>query len=219
LVLGTGIAAAIAVLLAGGYGAYQYAHVRAPGTPTPLSPAKNAEETSPPPPTEPAGADASSPSGAPSQSDTTDPDLPRSAERDRGGAPAAEAPPKTKERKAEEGSSVEERAVAAETETKRTAIVAPVAKEPPPKPSVASFDGAWTFARSTTERCGSNGSVFSVVIAGGLVHGPGGKGSVSPSGQVKFPGKANYFTGTLSGSSGRGTYEGRCTGTFTARRK
>ncbi len=239
LVLATGIAAAIAVLLAGGYGVYQYADVGRPGTPTPSSAAGLAGDTSTPPLVGPDAAVAGSPSGAPSrgdpaqsdqsQSDRAGPSEQRSAARDGGAAPPAEPPPRTEERKAEERKAeerkaeerkpAEEQAVPAETPREKTAAVPPAVTAPPPKPPVASFDGAWTFTRSITERCGPGGSVFSVIIAGGVVHGPGGKGSVSPSGQVRFPGKANYFTGTLSGNSGRGTYEGRCTGTFTARRK
>jgi tRNA A-37 threonylcarbamoyl transferase component Bud32 len=222
VMLATGVAAAIAVLLAGGYGAYRYASPeRAPATTTAAvpPPAKIAEVTPPPPPrTEQTDAAASPPSGTPSQSETAGPDRQRSGEEPRIAERAAEPPPK-EERRAEESRPVEERAVAADVETKRSAAVVPVPKEPAARPPVAGFDGAWTFTRSVTERCGPQGSVFSVIIAGGVVHGPGGKGSVSPSGQVRFPGKANYFTGTLSANSGRGTYEGRCTGTFTARRR
>jgi serine/threonine protein kinase len=85
--------------------------------------------------------------------------------------------------------------------------------------STAVFDGTWTFVRSITDKCGQNGSIFSVVIANNIVHGPGGKGSVSASGEVRFPGKANVFAGKLTADRGSGTYTGRCQGTFTARRK
>jgi serine/threonine protein kinase len=93
------------------------------------------------------------------------------------------------------------------------------AKPEPKTASVTSFDGSWTFTRSVTERCGQNGSVFSLVIAGGVVYAPGGKGTVSPAGEIHFPGAANVFTGTLSGNTGSGRYQGKCIGTFTARKR
>ena len=81
------------------------------------------------------------------------------------------------------------------------------------------FDGAWTFTRSISELCGARNSVFSVIIAGGVVHGPGGRGKITSAGRIEFPGKANKFTGSLRGNAGSGTFEGRCTGTFTARKR
>jgi hypothetical protein len=80
------------------------------------------------------------------------------------------------------------------------------------------FDGAWRAIRSSTAVCGPNGAAFSIRISGTVVYGPGGQGSVSPSGAISFPGSANYFTGRINGSSGSGTYSGKCEGTFTLRR-
>jgi hypothetical protein len=86
-----------------------------------------------------------------------------------------------------------------------------------------SFDGTWLLRRSFTANeqgpgCGPIGVDFRIRIKGGVVFAPGGRGSVSPSGQIRFPGTGNYFRGTLRGNSASGTYTGRCQGTFTGRR-
>ena len=93
-----------------------------------------------------------------------------------------------------------------------------VAVQPPSAETNTSFDGAWTFTRSITAVCGANQSVFPVRIENGVPTGPGGKGSLSPSGDIRLPGASNTFSGKLSGNSGSGTYGGKCTGTFIARR-
>jgi hypothetical protein len=85
------------------------------------------------------------------------------------------------------------------------------------------FDGTWIMRRSfeANEKgpgCGPIGVDFRIRIRGGVVFAPGGRGSVSPSGAIRFPGTGNYFTGTLRGNSASGTYRGRCTGTFSGRR-
>ena len=102
------------------------------------------------------------------------------------------------------------------TETERDRVAAlPPAEKPA---GSAGFDGAWTVTRSTARDCNSKGATFTIRVRGGVVTGPGGAGSISPSGTFRVPGKSNHFAGTLRGSSGSGTYTGRCTGTFTATR-
>jgi hypothetical protein len=59
---------------------------------------------------------------------------------------------------------------------------------------------------------------FRIRIKGRVVFAPGGRGSVSPSGAIRFPGTGNYFTGTLRGNQASGTYKGHCQGTFSGRR-
>jgi hypothetical protein len=86
-----------------------------------------------------------------------------------------------------------------------------------------SFDGTWFLRRSFTTNekgpgCGPIGMDFRVRIKGGVVFAPGGRGSVSPSGQIRSPGTGNDFRGTLRGNSASGTYTRHCQGTFTGRR-
>jgi hypothetical protein len=87
----------------------------------------------------------------------------------------------------------------------------------------SSFDGTWIMRRSfntneTGPGCSPIGVDFRIRIRGGVVFAPGGRGSVSPSGAIRFPGTGNYFTGTLRGNTASGTFRGRCTGTFSGRR-
>jgi hypothetical protein len=86
-----------------------------------------------------------------------------------------------------------------------------------------SFDGTWVLRRTFSANgkgagCGPQGVDFRITIRGRVVLAPGGKGSVSPSGQIRFPGTANYFTGTVHGNTVSGTYRGVCTGTFSGSR-
>jgi uncharacterized caspase-like protein len=108
----------------------------------------------------------------------------------------------------------------AEAERKRVAALPPPAagteRERPARGG--SFDGKWSLYRSASGSCHPTGQAFTIRIAGGVVHAPGGTGSISPSGAIRFPGRSNAFSGTLRGSSGSGTYSGRCSGTFTATR-
>ncbi len=85
------------------------------------------------------------------------------------------------------------------------------------------FDGTWLLKRSFTANeigpgCGPIGVSFRIRIKGSVVTAPGGRGSLSPSGAIRFPGVGNYFTGTLRGNTASGTYTGRCQGTFSGRR-
>ena len=87
-----------------------------------------------------------------------------------------------------------------------------------------SFDGTWFLKRSFSANekgpgCGPVGVDFRIRIKGGVVFAPGGKGSASPSGAIRFPGVGNYFTGTLRGNTASGTYTGHCQGTFSGRRQ
>ena len=210
LARGMGIAVAVAALLAGGYGVYHYAQRESPAVrpaPDTMSTADTAAKSS---------SDASNAPGR--DSDRTiaaDVEAQRKAEFERRAAAEAET-----QRKEEERKPTPEQTLAPDSGATKSATAAPVVKDAPSAPPVvADYDGAWTFTRTISERCGPGGSIFTVIVTNGVVHAPGGKGSVSPSGQVKFPGKSNYFTGTLSERTGRGTFGGRCTGTFTARRK
>jgi hypothetical protein len=81
------------------------------------------------------------------------------------------------------------------------------------------FNGGWRVTRSIVRDCGEPGSVFNITIRNGVVTAPGGRGSVNAAGRITFPGVANVFTGHLKGNAGSGSYKGRCTGTFTARRR
>ena len=90
---------------------------------------------------------------------------------------------------------------------------------PPVDPAAHAFDGLWIFKRSSTAVCGPNHAEFPVRINRGVVTGPGGKGTISPSGKIWVPGKGNNFSGMLKGNSGSGTYEGLCQGTFVAERR
>jgi uncharacterized caspase-like protein len=107
----------------------------------------------------------------------------------------------------------------AEADRKRIAALPPPAALPErQKLERTGFDGTWTLRRSVTPQCGARGSVFTIRIQGNTVHAPGGGGSISPSGALRVPGRANVFTGTLRGNSGGGTYSGKCSGTFTVSR-
>jgi hypothetical protein len=81
------------------------------------------------------------------------------------------------------------------------------------------FNGGWHLTRSIVRDGGEPGSVFNITIRNGVVTGPGGRGSVTAAGRITFPGAANVFTGSLHGNAGSGSYKGRCTGTFNARRR
>jgi len=96
----------------------------------------------------------------------------------------------------------------------RTAALPPAEKQP----RAGNFDGTWTMTRSASPGCHGQAASFTVRINGSVAIGLGGRGSISPSGAIRVPGSANYFTGTLRGNSGGGTYSGKCTGTFTASR-
>jgi uncharacterized caspase-like protein len=105
-----------------------------------------------------------------------------------------------------------------EADRKRVAALPPPA-EKPTRSTAANFDGTWTLIRSVSGDCGPKGRDMVVRISGSVATGWGGqKGSVSPSGAIAVPGRANHFTGTLRGNSGSGTYTGKCTGTFTMMR-
>jgi uncharacterized caspase-like protein len=81
------------------------------------------------------------------------------------------------------------------------------------------FDGVWIFTRSAEPGCSQQNRVFPVYIEKGIVTGPTGKkGTLSTAGKISVSGKSNDFSGTLHGNAGSGTYTGRCTGTFTAKR-
>ncbi len=80
------------------------------------------------------------------------------------------------------------------------------------------FDGKWTVTRAQATDCQWRGAVFGITVRGGSVSAPGGKGSVSSSGHIDFPGFANRFTGELSGTSGSGSYSGKCSGVWAARK-
>jgi hypothetical protein len=82
----------------------------------------------------------------------------------------------------------------------------------------SAFDGVWTLVRSSSEKCPARNATFTIRISNGIVTGPGGKGSITPAGKIWVPGQSNNFSGVLSGTTGSGTYAGRCTGTFTAHR-
>jgi Caspase domain len=121
---------------------------------------------------------------------------------------------------AEKAAKTAEQTIAAKREAEKTGDPAKVAALPKldvPQ-SGGAFDGRWTITRSSSERCSASQSVFSISILGNIVHGPGGRGSVSATGEISILGKSNRFSGRLRGNSGSGTYSGRCEGTFTARR-
>ena len=96
----------------------------------------------------------------------------------------------------------------------RIAALPPAEKQP----RTGNFDGIWTMTRSASPGCHGQSASFVVRINGSVAIGPGGRGSISPSGAIRVPGRANYFSGTLRGNSGSGTYSGKCNGTFTASR-
>ena len=86
-----------------------------------------------------------------------------------------------------------------------------------PAQAQSQFNGRWTVVRSNDRGC-VTGGVFTIRIKDGVVRGPGGRGSVSASGRIDFPGEANHFSGTLRDRTGSGTYVGKCSGTFTTTR-
>jgi hypothetical protein len=101
------------------------------------------------------------------------------------------------------------------------ALMLTLAAIPAPAQQGRGFDGTWTLKRSVNpnqKECGHRGAQFRIRIKGGVVSAPGGRGSVTPSGAIRFPGMTSYFTGTLQGNVGQGTSTGRCGGPFSARR-
>jgi hypothetical protein len=78
------------------------------------------------------------------------------------------------------------------------------------------FDGTWTVSRSPTTECPDN--IFKINILTGVVEAPGGSGLVSASGNIRFPGRNNQYTGRLRDSTGSGTYAGKCFGSFSVSR-
>lgn len=120
-------------------------------------------------------------------------------------------------RKATEAEDARRRAEA-EARKKVAALPPPAAPVEPRPARAGNFDGTWSLYRSASPNCHRTGQAFKIGISGSVVHAPGGQGTISPSGAIRFPGKANAFTGTLHGTSGSGTYAGKCTGTFTASR-
>jgi hypothetical protein len=82
---------------------------------------------------------------------------------------------------------------------------------------VPRFNGTWRVTRSVGPDCPIEFAQFAIRITNGVVSANGGNGSVTGTGQLKFPGRDNFFRGRLnSNGTGNGTYSGRCTGTFTA---
>jgi len=112
-----------------------------------------------------------------------------------------------------------------EVESKAVAALpaAPPAMPPAARSLGGAFDGGWQIERVGTG-CRNATFVFNINILNGAMRGR--EGSVSPSGSVNFTGRTesgrpNYFRGTLSGNSGKGTFAvdgSRCHGTFTAKR-
>ncbi len=97
----------------------------------------------------------------------------------------------------------------------------PALPEPGPASTqrpVRTYDGIWVINRSVETGCGAQGQVFTIVIKDGVVRAPGGEGTISETGVLHIPGRVNVFSGALQGDSGHGTYDGRCKGTFTAKR-
>jgi hypothetical protein len=88
------------------------------------------------------------------------------------------------------------------------------------------FDGTWT-ATNESATCTNKSGTFRLVVTGGVVKGGPRSGRVSPSGAVIWTSPARKdahpikWTRTLRGKSGSGTFsrqDGRCSGTFAARR-
>jgi hypothetical protein len=80
-----------------------------------------------------------------------------------------------------------------------------------------SYDGVWSVRRDVSANCPPDQGEFSFRVKGSTIVSAGG-GSISPGGSFTFTGKDNVFIGQFSGSSARGTFRGRCDGTFSARR-
>lgn len=126
---------------------------------------------------------------------------------------------------AEEATKTAERTIAAKRaiEGADPTKVAALPKLEVPK---AGFDGAWTIT-SISQNCMIKRVSFPLLVSGGHVSGGNKSGRVSASGGVRWTSPARTdgapltWTGTLRGNSGSGTYsrnDGKCGGTFTARR-
>lgn len=122
------------------------------------------------------------------------------------------------QRRKAEADEARRRAEAADAERRRIAALPPPPVQAAKEGTARSggFDGVWTVRRSVAPGCGARSAVFTIRVRGSEVRGPGGFGSISPSGTFRVAGRANAFTGTLRGNSGSGTYSGKCSGTFTA---
>jgi hypothetical protein len=79
------------------------------------------------------------------------------------------------------------------------------------------YDGVWSVRRDVSAQCPPDQGEFSFRVKGSTIVSAGG-GSIGPDGSFTFTGKDNVFTGRFSGSSARGSFRGRCDGTFSARR-
>jgi uncharacterized caspase-like protein len=111
------------------------------------------------------------------------------------------------------------------TEGDRGPVVASLPKLEQPAPS-GSFDGTWTITH-VSSNCMVKGGTFAFVVAGSSVGGGKRSGRIAATGAVRWTSPARtdghpvIWTGTFRGNSGSGTYgrqDGRCGGSFTARR-
>ena len=98
-----------------------------------------------------------------------------------------------------------------------------------PSGGVRSFDGVWMVTWTRGPNCGGNsgGGTFRVPIANGIARGKDLSGTISVAGAVGWNTSAGTdgapirYRGTFRGNSGSGTFErpdGKCSGTFIARR-
>jgi uncharacterized caspase-like protein len=131
---------------------------------------------------------------------------------------------------AQEATKAAEEAVAKKREQEKASDPAKVAALPKvekPRSTGVGFDGNWTVSWMRGSGCRmTGGGSFNMQIANGVISGrPSGR--VSPSGAARWTigaktdGAPVTYHGTLRGSSGSGSFardDGRCSGTFTARR-
>jgi hypothetical protein len=123
---------------------------------------------------------------------------------------------------ADEATKAAEAAISAKREAGDATKVAALPKLEKPAPS-GPFDGTWTIHQVSATCMNKSGS-FVVTVAGTKV---GGRGRISSSGDIQWTSSATVdgapmdWSGTLRGGWGSGTYsrrDGKCGGTFTARR-
>jgi hypothetical protein len=98
------------------------------------------------------------------------------------------------------------------------AMIAALLLAPPlPVQAQQTYDGVWNARRDASSTCPADQAEFSFRVKGSTIVSAGG-GRVNPDGSFDFTGRDNVFTGTFSGNTARGTFRGRCSGTFSARR-
>ncbi len=145
----------------------------------------------------------------------------------REGAKAAEEQRLAAVKAAEAATMAAEQTIAAKRAATDGADPTKVASLPKLETPSGPYDGTWLIT-NVSQNCRVKRGSFSFVVSAGVVSGGNRSGQISSTGAIRWTspalvdGHSVVFTGKFSGSSGSGTFtrqDGKCGGTFTAKRE